>query len=123
MNNVKTHLRSIPNQYQIFNQIKKRVPSSPNPNNKTGFNFTSCIDDKASKLKLKTVFNNFPNNNLSIIISGSIDSKNYTIFKIISSSKQFKNQSSFLEFFNYSLEKMSQKNYKYLKFQIAQINN
>lgn len=126
MQNVKPLLRSIPNHYQIFNPIKKRVPSSVNPKNKTGFNYSSHIDNKASRLKLKALFNNFPNNNSSIIISGSLDSKTFTIFKIINSSIQFKNQnknqSTFSETFNEFLVKMAEKNYKYIKFQIA-LNN
>ena len=93
------------NETLLFTPIRKRIKSSPNSKNKTGYNYSMQIDTKLTKSHLLTLINKIPNQPGYLILFASKDNINFNPIKKFHSNynlrQQFFQNSNILSTYNY----------------------
>ena len=109
------------NETLLFTPIRKRIKSSPNSKNKTGYNYSMQIDTKLTKSYLLTLINKIPNQPGYLILFASKDNITFKPIKKIHSNynlrQQFYQNSNILSTYNYLINTITFNNYKSIKIQ------
>jgi hypothetical protein len=109
-----------------FSLSKKRVKTTPNLKNKSGFNYFMDLDYKKSKENFKVLTQNLPQKSGYLLLLASIDSKNYKTIKLYKSSFNLKDaffeNLTFSELFTSYLELLQSNNYASIQFLYAARN-
>ena len=109
------------NETLLFTPIRKRIKSSPNSKNKTGYNYSMQIDTKLTKSYLLTLINKIPNQPGYLILFASKDNINFKPIKKFHSNynlrQQFFQNSNILSTYNYLINTITFNNYKSIKIQ------
>jgi hypothetical protein len=109
------------NETLLFTPIRKRIKTSPNSKNKSGYNYTMQIDTKLTKSNLLTLINKIPNQPGYLILFASKDNINFKPIKKFHSNynlrQQFFQNSNILTIYNYLINTITLNNYKSIKIQ------
>ena len=109
-----------------FNLSKKRIKTTPNLKNKSGFNYSMNLDLKKSREEFKILTQNLPQKSGYLILLASKDSKKFNTIKLIKSASNLKEEFfknlTFSEIFTYYLEMLQTNNYSSIQFQFASSN-
>ena len=109
------------NETLLFTPIRKRIKSSPNSKNKTGYNYSMQIDTKLTKSYLLTLINKIPNQPGYLILFASKDNITFKSIKKFHSNynlrQQFFQNSNILSTYNYLINTITLNNYKSIKIQ------
>jgi hypothetical protein len=109
------------NETLLFTPIRKRIKTSPNSINKSGYNFTMQIDTKSTKSKLITLINKIPTQPGYLILFASKDNITFIPIKKFHSDynlrQLFFQNSSILSTYNYLIYTITLNNYKSIKIQ------
>ena len=110
------------NETLLFTPIRKRIKSSPNSKNKSGYNYTIQIDSKLTKSNLLTLINKIPNQPGYLILFASKDNIIFKPIKKYHSNYNlrllFFQNSSILTTYNYLINNIAINNYKSIKIQL-----
>jgi len=110
------------NETLLFTPIRKRIKSSPNSKNKTGYNYTMQIDSKSTKSTLLSLINKIPTQPGYLILFASKDNITFKPIKKFHSNynlrQQFFQNSSILTIYNYLINTITLNNYKSIKIQL-----
>jgi hypothetical protein len=110
------------NETLLFTPICKRIKTSPNSKNKSGYNYTMQIDSKLTKSNLLTLINKIPNQPGYLILFASKDNINFKPIKKFHSNynlrQQFFQNSNILTIYNYLINTITLNNYKSIKIQL-----
>lgn len=114
------------NETLLFIPIRKRIKSTPNLNNKTGYNYSMQIDSKSTKSILLSLINKIPSQPGYLILFASKDNINFKPIKKFHSNynlrQQFIQNSSILTTYNYLINNITLNNYKSIKIQLYKSN-
>lgn len=109
------------NETLLFIPIRKRIKTSLNSKNKSGYNHTMQIDTKLTKSNLLTLINKIPNHPGYLILFVSKDNITFIPIKKIQSNynlrQLFFQNSSILSIYNYLINTITLNNYKSIKIQ------
>ena len=110
------------NETLLFTPIRKRIKSSPNSKNKSGYNYTMQIDSKSTKSTLLSLIKKIPTQPGYLILFASNDNFNFKPIKKFHSNynlrQQFFQNSSILTIYNYLINTITLNNYKSIKIQL-----
>jgi hypothetical protein len=106
-----------------FTLSKKRMKTTSNLKNKSGFNYSMDLDLKQTKENFKTLTQKLPQKSGYLILLASIDSKNFKTIKLIKSSSNLKDaffeNLTFSQTFTYYLNMLQTNNYSSIKLLVA----
>jgi hypothetical protein len=106
-----------------FNLSKKRIKTTSNLKNKSGFNYSMDVDLKKTKENFKNFTQKLPQKSGYLILLASIDSKNYKTIKLIKSSYNLKDaffeNLTFSQTFTYYLSMLQTNQYTSIKLLVA----
>ena len=126
MKSTKTLLIANTSNSLTFNLSKKRIKTTPNLKNKSGFNYSMNLDLKKSREEFKILTQNLPQKSGYLILLASKDSKKFNTIKLIKSASNLKEEFfknlTFSEIFTYYLEMLQTNNYSSIQFQFASSN-
>jgi hypothetical protein len=110
------------NETLLFIPIRKRIKTSPNSKNKSGYNHTMQIDTKSTKSTLLSLINKIPTQPGYLILFASKDNINFKPIKKFHSNynlrQQFFQNSSILTTYNYLINTITLNDYKSIKIQL-----
>ena len=110
------------NETLLFIPIRKRIKTSTNSKNKSGYNHTMQIDTKSTKSTLLSLINKIPNQPGYLILFASKDNINFKPIKKFHSNynlrQQFFQNSSILTTYNYLINTITLNDYKSIKIQL-----
>lgn len=106
-----------------FTLSKKRMKTTSNLKNKSGFNYSMDLDLKQTKENFKNLTQKLPQKSGYLILLASIDSKNFKTIKLIKSSSNLKDaffeNLTFSQTFTYYLNMLLTNNYSSIKLLVA----
>jgi hypothetical protein len=106
-----------------FTLSKKRMKTTSNLKNKSGFNYSMDLDLKQTKENFKNLTQKLPQKSGYLILLASIDSKNFKTIKLIKSSSNLKDaffeNLTFSQTFTYYLNMLQTNNYSSIKLLVA----
>jgi hypothetical protein len=109
-----------------FSLSKKRVKTTTNLKNKSGFNYSMDLDYKKSRENFKLLTQNLPQKSGYLLLLASNDSKHFKTIKLIKSSfnlkETFFENLTFSEMFTYYLELLQTNHYTSIQFVYAESN-
>ena len=115
MKNTKTLLIANSSLNLTFNLSKKRIKTTTNLKNKSGFNYSMDLDYKKTRENFKFLTQKLPQKSGYLILSASIDSKNYKTIKLYKSTSNLKDaffeNLTFSEIFTYYINMLQTSNY------------
>ena len=110
------------NETLLFIPIRKRIKTSTNSKNKSGYNYTMQIDTKSTKSSLLSLINKIPTQPGYLILFASKDNINFKPIKKFHSNynlrQQFFQNSSILTTYNYLINTITLNDYKSIKIQL-----
>ena len=110
------------NETLLFTPIRKRIKSSPNSKNKSGYNYTMQIDSKSTKSTLISLINKIPTQPGYLILFASKDNITFKPIKKYHSNYNlrllFFQNSNILTTYNYLINNITLNNYKSIKIQL-----
>jgi hypothetical protein len=115
MKNTKTLLIANVSNSLTFNLSKKRIKTTSNLKNKSGFNYSMELDLLKSKNEFKNMTQQLPQKSGYLLLLASSDSKNFKTIKLFKSSfnlkEAFFENLTFSEIFTYYINMLQTSNY------------
>jgi hypothetical protein len=115
MKNTKTLLIANVSNSLTFNLSKKRIKTTSNLKNKSGFNYSMELDLLKSKNEFKNLTQQLPQKSGYLLLLASSDSKNFKTIKVFKSSfnlkEAFFENLTFSEIFTYYINMLQTSNY------------
>jgi hypothetical protein len=115
MKNTKTLLIANVSNSLTFNLSKKRIKTTSNLKNKSGFNYSMELDLLKSKNEFKNLTQQLPQKSGYLLLLASSDSKNFKTIKLFKSSfnlkEAFFENLTFSEIFTYYINMLQTSNY------------
>jgi hypothetical protein len=115
MKNTKTLLIANVSNSLTFSLSKKRIKTTSNLKNKSGFNYSMHLDFLKSKNEFKNLTQQLPQKSGYLLLLASSDSKNFKTIKLFKSSfnlkEAFFENLTFSEIFTYYINMLQTSNY------------